>query len=98
MYADIAEFKDPTLESGIVRQSHQQIIDKYSALSKTFPDVRDRIVQTYLSGDQHVVVEFISTGTGPDGAAFELQICTIFTIVNGKITQDFTYFDNFGEP
>ena len=59
-----------------------------------FPDIKDRIVNIYPSGDKHVVVEFISTGTAPDGTKFELPICTIFTIENGKITKDFTYFDN----
>ena len=44
-----------------------------------------------------MIVEFISTGTAEDGSQFELPICTIFTIENGKITKDFTYYDNFNE-
>jgi ketosteroid isomerase-like protein len=98
MYIEISDFKDPSLGQGIVKQTRQQIIDKYSELSEIFPDVKDEIVQIYPSGDKHVIVEFISTGTAPDGSTFELPICTIFTIENGKITKDFTYYDNFEDP
>lgn len=45
--------------------------------------------------EKHITVESISTGTAADGSKFELPICTIFTIENGKITKDFTYYDNF---
>jgi len=98
MYAQVSEFKDPSLGKGIVKQTRQQIIDKYSGLNEMFPDVKDEIVQIYPSGDKHIIVEFISTGTAPDGSKFELPICTVFTIENGLITKDFTYYDNFEEP
>jgi steroid delta-isomerase-like uncharacterized protein len=97
MYAENTEFKDPSLGQGIVKQTRQQVIDKYAALNKIFPDLHDKIIQTYASGKNHVIVEFISTGTAPDNTTFELPICTIFTIENGVITKDFTYFDNFDE-
>jgi len=97
MYTDTAEFKDPSLGQGIVKQTHEQIIKKYGELQQMIPDVRDSIVTIYPSGDKHTIVEFISTGTAPDKSKFALPICTIFTIENGKITQDFTYYDNFSE-
>lgn len=97
MYIDNAEFKDPSLGVGIVKQTKQQIIDKYSELNMLFPDLKDKIIQMYPSGDNHIIVEFVSTGTAVDNSKFELQICTIFTIENGLITKDFTYFDNFDE-
>lgn len=97
MYSENPEFKDPALGSGIVKQSHQQIIDKYTQLQQMFPDVKDKVLQIYPSGDNHIIVEFLSSGTAPDSTKFELPICTIFTIENGLITKDFTYFDNFGE-
>ncbi|HRI01652.1 MAG TPA: nuclear transport factor 2 family protein [Saprospiraceae bacterium] len=97
MYSETSEFKDPSLGQGIVKQTRQQIIEKYSGLSEMFPDVKDEIIQIYHSGDKHIIVEFISTGTAPNGSKFELPICTIFTIENGKITKDFTYYDNFEE-
>ncbi|WP_394991148.1 nuclear transport factor 2 family protein [Emticicia sp.] len=97
MYAEISEFKDPSLGQGIVKQTRQQIIDKYSELNKVFPDLHDQVIQTYPSGNKHIIVEFVSSGTGPDKAKFELAICTILTIEKGVITKDFTYFDNFDE-
>jgi ketosteroid isomerase-like protein len=97
MYADTTYFKDPSLGQGIVKQTRQQTIEKYTELAKVFPDLHDQIIQTYPSGDNHIIVEFVSSGTGPDKVKFEMPICTIFTIENGLITKDFTYFDNFDE-
>lgn len=97
MYTETADFKDPSLGPGIVKQTRKQIEDKYAELNGIFPDLKDKVVQVYPSGDKHVIVEFVSTGTAPDGSKFELPICTIFTIENGLITKDFTYFDNFEE-
>tara|TARA_R110002020_G_scaffold47905_5_gene136862 strand:- start:1797 stop:2240 length:444 start_codon:yes stop_codon:yes gene_type:complete len=97
MYIETAEFKDPSLGSGIVKMTKAETIAKYSELNAIFPDIHDRIVQTYLSGEKNIIVEFISSGTAPDNSKFELPICTIFTIENGKITKDFSYFDNFEE-
>lgn len=97
MYAENAEFKDPSLGQGIVKQTRQQIMDKYAELNKIFPNLHDQVIQIYPSGDKHIIVEFVSTGTAPDNTKFELPICTILTIENGLITKDFTYFDNFDE-
>jgi ketosteroid isomerase-like protein len=71
--------------------------DKYAELNSAFPDLHDKVIQVYPSGDKHIIVEFVSSGTAPDNSKFELPICTIFTIENGLITKDFTYFDNFEE-
>ena len=95
MYADTVDCKDPTLGLGIVKQTGQQLAGKYEELQHLFPDLKDTVLQMYPSGDSHVIVEFKSSGTAPDGSTFELPICTIFTIEHGKITKDFTYFDNF---
>lgn len=96
-YKEKAEFKDPSLGPGVVTQTREQTVQKYTRLQQDFPDIRDQVVQTYPSGDQHVTVEFISSGTAPDGTAFELPVCTIFTIQDGQIARDFTYYDNFEE-
>ena len=34
MYSEISEFKDPSLGKGVIKQTRQQIIDKYSELNK----------------------------------------------------------------
>ena len=97
MYTETADFKDPSLGKGIVKQSRTQIEEKYGELHKIFPDLHDEVIQIYPSGENHIIVEFVSTGTAPDNSKFELPICTIFTIDNGLITKDYTYFDNFEE-
>ena len=97
MYAENAQFKDPSLGPNVVTQSRDAFVKKYTELSETFSDVKDEVVSIYPSGDNHVVVEFVSSGTAPDGSKFELPICTIFTIENGLITKDYTYYDNFEE-
>ena len=97
MYVETADFKDPSLGQGIVKQTRKQIEDKYTELNQVFPDLQDKVIQIYPSGEKHIIVEFISTGTAPDNSKFEFPICTIFTIENGLITKDFSYFDNFDE-
>jgi ketosteroid isomerase-like protein len=97
LYADTADFKDPSFGNGIVKQTHTQIINKYLELSKIMPDVKDSIVAIYPSGNNVVVVEFISKATLPDGKKMELPITSILTInAGGFIEKDFTYYDNFG--
>jgi ketosteroid isomerase-like protein len=97
MYAATADFKDPSLGPGIVKQTRMQTTEKYTQLAKVFPDLHDQIIQIYPSGNNHVIVEFVSTGTGPGNEKFELPICSILTIEDGLITKDFTYYDNFNE-
>jgi ketosteroid isomerase-like protein len=95
LYADTAELKDPVYGTKPIKQTQAQIIEKYMELGTMIPNVRDSIVAQYPSGNMHYIVEFISKGKTPDGNSFELPICTIFTIKNGKITGDYTYYDNF---
>lgn len=93
LYTDPAEFKDPSFGQETVKQTREQIVRKYRELEEMSRDVRDDILQVYPSGDRHVIVEFVSSGTAPDGTKWTLPICTIFTIENGQITKDFTYYD-----
>lgn len=95
MYSEKALFKDPSLGTSIVEQNRVEIAKKYGELEALFPDVHDSIIQLYPTNTNHIVVEFVSTGTAPDNTKFTLPICTIFTIENGLITKDFTYYDNF---
>lgn len=95
LYADTALFKDPSFGSYPITQTHAEIIEKYKGLEEAIPDVKDSIVHVYESGDHTVVVEFISTGTMNDSSKLYLPICTIFTVNDdGKISHDFTYYDN----
>jgi ketosteroid isomerase-like protein len=93
-YTDTADFKDPSLGKEIVKQTRLQTATKYAELAAIFPNIHDEVKHIYSSNKNEVIVEFISTGTSAEGTFFTLPICTIFTIENGKITKDFTYFDN----
>lgn len=95
MYADSAEFKDPISGMKLIKKTKAQFVEEYTGLQEQFPDVHDQVMNVYPSGDKHVTVEFVSTGTGTDQKKFELPIVVIFRIENGKIVQDFTYYDNF---
>jgi ketosteroid isomerase-like protein len=94
LYVETTDFKDPSLGTEITKQTRQQTVQKYSEMEKMFPDIKDEVVQIYDSGNNVVVVEFVSTGTAPDGSKFKMPICSIYTIENGKIAKDFTYYDN----
>ena len=94
LYIENAEFKEPASGMVVHQKSKEMIIKEYSELQNQFPDVQDSVVAVYPSGDKNVIVEFVSKGILPDQSKFELPICTIFTIENGKITKDYTYFDN----
>lgn len=94
LYAEPAEFLDPSFGTEPVQQTRAQISGKYAELAKVFPDLRDSVVAVFPSGDRHVTVQFVSSGTAPDGSRFTLPICTVFTIENGLVTRDHTYYDN----
>lgn len=94
LYTDTAEFKDPSFGKGIVKQTRAETVKKYKELNALFTNFRDSVIGVYPSGDKYVTVEFISKGTAPDGTLFELPICSILTVENGFISNDFTYYDN----
>jgi limonene-1,2-epoxide hydrolase len=97
MYSPVSDFKDPSFGTEMITQTRKQTIEKYTQLNAIFPDLHDEVVNVYPSDEKHIIVEFVSTGTAADSTKFKLPICTIFTIENGKITKDFTYFDNFDD-
>lgn len=90
-YADTAMFLDPSLGKEYVNMNHKQIVEKYTDLQSFAPDVHDEIIGMYVSGNK-IVVEFISSGTAND-KQWQLPICSIYTIEDGKIVRDATYFD-----
>ena len=93
LYHDPAEFKDPSFGQEVVQQTRQEIAQKYREMAEIFPDLKDEVIHVYPSGQQHVIVEFISSGTAPDGSGWTLPICTIFEIEDGLIRKDHTYYD-----
>lgn len=92
LYAEEAQFLDPSLGTGFVTQTRQQTIAKYGEMQQMFPDIYDEII-TICAADDKVIVEFISTGSSGDSIQFKLPIATIFTLKDGKIVKDATYYD-----
>ncbi|WP_224996669.1 nuclear transport factor 2 family protein [Cesiribacter sp. SM1] len=97
LYSNPAEFKDPAFGLEAVQQTREEIAAKYQEMGEMFPDIKDEVVKVYPSGANHVVVEFVSSGSAPDGTKWSLPICTIFTVENGLITKDYTYYNNTPE-
>ncbi|MBC9910062.1 nuclear transport factor 2 family protein [Chitinophaga varians] len=91
-YADSAQFLDPEYGPEMVTLSPSSLTKKYQELHRLFPDVHDEIRDIY--GDKHhIIVEFVSSATGQDGKKWHLPICVVFTVENGKIIQDRTYYN-----
>lgn len=95
MYTADAEFKDPLRAGETYHSTKKELIEKYSALQSYFPNIENTIEKIHPAADNVVVVEFISKGKAVDGTLLSLPICTVFTIKKGKITKDYTYYDNF---
>ncbi len=87
-YADTSEILDPSLGVIPIKQTKNQIENKYKDLERQFPDIKDSITSIYPSVDNHVIVSFLSSFYLPDSTKFSLPICTIFTIQKGKIIKD----------
>ena len=94
MYDTVSLFKDPAFGPGTHAMTRLDIVQKYQELAQIIPDVRDSVVSQHQAGE-YVTIEFISKGTQPDGKPFELPNCTIMKWKDGKIVEDFTYYDNF---
>lgn len=92
-YADSAQFLDPEYGPEMMTLTRSQLTKKYQDLHRLFPDVHDEIRDIY--GDKnHIIVEFVSSATGQDGKKWQLPICVVFTVEDGKIIQDRTYYNN----
>lgn len=91
-YAPEAQFLDPSFGTEWVTRSRQETAAKYAEMAQMFPDLKDSVQNVYVSGD-HVIVQFVSTGTAGDSLSFALPICTVLTFQNGLIVRDATYYD-----
>jgi len=93
LYSDSSESKDPSSGADVEIQTRAEIEGRYQQLSGILPDLKAQLLNVYPSGTTHIIVEFISTGTGPDGEKFNLPICSIFEIKNNMIVKDYSYYD-----
>jgi ketosteroid isomerase-like protein len=92
LYAENAQFLDPSFGKEFVSKKRSETVAKYTELQEMFPDIHDRVTAMYPY-EKTVVVEFVSTGTAPDGTKFSLPIISVLTIENGLIVKDATYYD-----
>jgi ketosteroid isomerase-like protein len=91
-YIERASFLDPSFGKDYVIKTRKETADKYAEMQELFPDIHDEVIALYPSGDI-VTAEFISTGTLNDSISFKLPIVTVFTLKDGKIIRDATYYD-----
>lgn len=91
-YADTALFLDPSFGKEYVAKTRQQTMAKYAEMAGMFTDIKDEVQAVYVAGN-HVTVEFVSGGSSAQTGAWKLPICTVFTIENGRIIKDATYYD-----
>jgi ketosteroid isomerase-like protein len=93
-YAEKPLFLAPEFGGKHIVQTHADIIKNYSKLSDAFPDIQDIISLIAPVGEDKVLVQFMSKGTLADKSAkMELQLCSVLTLKDGKITMDEVYYD-----
>ena len=94
LYARDAVLDSPDFCSA--RSGPEGVRKTYADLFRTFPDIIDQVAVSIGNGDR-VAVQFVahSQGFEPTG---ELRLATFFTIRNGLIVRDETYFDAHGQP
>jgi ketosteroid isomerase-like protein len=92
LYAEQALFLDPSFGKEFVSKSRSETVAKYAEMEKMFPDIHDEVTGLYAS-ENTITVEFISTGTAPDGTKFVLPIVSVLTFKEGLIIKDATYYD-----
>jgi hypothetical protein len=94
LYAGDAVLESPDFCSA--RHGPEGVRKSYADLFRTFPDIIDQVTQSVASGNL-MAVQFVahSHGFKPTG---ELRLATFFTLRNGLIVRDETYFDAHGQP
>jgi hypothetical protein len=90
-YADTATFLDPSLGVEFVRLTKADIVKKYADMEKQIPDIRDSVL-VLIAKENQVWVEFISKGKLNDTTQIYIPIATHFTLENGKVIKDNTYY------
>jgi ketosteroid isomerase-like protein len=95
LYDPEAYFWDPFHRDGI--RGREALGAVIRQLFETMSDERMQI-QTLAADDRHAVAEFRSTGTGPDGRAFELEFTEVYEVSNGRIASCRVYIDTAQVP
>jgi hypothetical protein len=90
-YEDTATFLDPSFGVESVRLTKADIVKKYEDMENQIPDIRDSVL-TIMANEDQVWVEFISKGKINDSIQLYVPIATHFTLKNGKVIKDNTYY------
>ena len=90
-YEDTAAFLDPSFGVESVRLTKADIVKKYEDMENQIPDIRDSVL-TIMANEDQVWVEFISKGKINDSIQLYVPIATHFTLKNGKVIKDNTYY------
>lgn len=86
---------DPAFGIKHVEKTHDDILKHYGGLQDWSPNVIDSLVLVEPVGKNKVLVQFVSKGNmAENNMAWELPICGILTLENGKVVMDETYYDN----
>lgn len=87
---------DATLHSPDYPQlvGNTQIADTYRRLFEAIPDAKDNLVSLDSAGDK-VYAQFVLTGhlKGAEGKPISVPIMSVYTVRNGHIVGDTTYYD-----
>ncbi|WP_158563381.1 nuclear transport factor 2 family protein [Chitinophaga silvatica] len=90
-YADSTLFLDASLGDSAIYQTQEATIKRYQALHQKYPDMKAEIKDIYSDGN-HVIVEFVAVGTARN-SQMKLAQCAVFTLKDGKIVENNTYFE-----
>jgi ketosteroid isomerase-like protein len=71
-------------------EGSEEIETGVKTIFNTIPNIHWEKIRHFICED-HVVVEWLTTGTRSDGTEFEVQGCDILTIRNGKISAKRAY-------
>jgi ketosteroid isomerase-like protein len=94
LYASDAILESPDFCSA--RRGPEGVRKTYADLFRMFPDIIDQVTGSVFSGER-VAVQFVAHSQGFE-PRHELRLATFFTIRNGLIVRDETYFDAHDQP
>lgn len=86
---------DPAFGLKHVEKTHEDMLKHYGSLQEWSPNVKDSLILVEPIGKNKVLVQFVSKGNmAENNMAWELPICSILTVENGKVATDETYYDS----
>lgn len=94
-FSDTCKYLDPSYGTEYKVVSRKEKVEKYRRMQKMSPDIKDEIIEIF-GVDDKVVIQFTSSGTAMTEQGeykWSLPICCVFTIKDGLIVADETYYN-----